>query len=80
MKHDEKMKHSQDYGHTQVNQFLVISFILKMIKVLIFMISFSYFFGMAFKLLIDIQSDLMNWDDYRIEGLDFDPETGKYAN
>ena len=51
-----------------------------MIKVLIFMISFSYFFGMAFKLLIDIQSDLMNWDDYRIEGVDFDPETGKYAN
>ena len=35
-----------------------------MIKVLTFMISFSYFFGMAFKLLMDLQNDIMGWDEY----------------
>jgi hypothetical protein len=43
----------------------MISFVFKMIKILIFVCSSSYFFAMAFKYLIDLQSDFLNWGRFR---------------
>jgi potassium voltage-gated channel Eag-related subfamily H protein 8 len=43
------------------------------------MTSFSYFFAMAFKLLLDIQNDIMGWDEYmdpHNEHLSLEEDTG----
>ena len=38
--------------------------ILKTIKAILLVTSVSYFFAMAFKMLLDIQADFFDWDNY----------------
>lgn len=60
--------------HTRIGRILAMSFILKTLKVIIVIASCSYFFGMAFKILIEIEADLNNWDDYGNGNSDDQPE------
>jgi hypothetical protein len=40
------------------------SYVLKMIRIMITISSICYIFAMIFKFLIEIQNDYMNWDHY----------------
>lgn len=64
IKNDLRMANSQDQDNTNLGTFLFISFILKLIKIMIFVSSVCYFFAMAFKFLLDIQNDYLNFDEY----------------
>ena len=48
----------------KIDRILATAFILKIAKILVFVLSCSYFFAMGFKMLTDIQNDVMNWDEY----------------
>lgn len=47
-----------------IDLILMISFFFRFIKIIIFVISCSYFFAMAFQLLITSQADYYNWSPY----------------
>lgn len=44
------------------------SFALKVFKMSLVIFSCSYFFAMIFKIGLDIQNDIYNWDSYAEEG------------
>lgn len=43
---------------------LILNFVLKITKLLILLASVSFFFAMSFKILIELQRDIGDWDDH----------------
>ena len=48
------------------------SFVLKVFKMMLVIFSCSYFFAMIFKIGLDIQNDIYNWDRYAVQGQEQD--------
>ena len=60
--------------HTRIGRILAMSFVLKTLKLILVITSCSYFFAMSFKILIEIQADVNNWDDFADEPIEDEPE------
>jgi hypothetical protein len=61
--------------HTNIGKILAMSYFLKTLKLILVITSCSYFFAMLFKILIEIQGDLMNLDEYNTDpSHDSEPE------
>jgi uncharacterized BrkB/YihY/UPF0761 family membrane protein len=58
-----KLANNRELDQSKIDQILRISNTLKVIKILIFVTSVSFFFAMMFKFLTNVQSDVMNWDE-----------------
>lgn len=65
---DYKKANSKDEDLIKINDILLMSYILKMIGIMINISSCCYIFAMVFKFLVEIQNDYMDWDKYRPEG------------
>ena len=59
-----KLANDRDLDQSKIDEILAISNTLKVLKILIFVTSISFFFAMMFKFLTNIQSDIYNWDEY----------------
>ena len=75
------LANDRDLDQSKIDEILAISNCLKVIKILIFVTSISFFFAMIFKFLTNVQSDIMNWDEYRGDiSLEDEPEHFMTAN
>ena len=81
IQHDTCKANSKDEDHIKINDILLMSYVLKMMKIMINISSICYIFAMIFKFLIEIQNDYMNWDSYATVGTQEEPEhfTGFYS-
>ena len=59
-----KLANNRELDQSKIDKILRISNTLKLIKILIFVTSVSFFFAMMFKFLTNVESDIMNWDEY----------------
>ena len=48
----------------KIDRILHTAFFFRIAKILVFVLSCSYFFAMGFKMLTDIQNDIMKWGEY----------------
>jgi hypothetical protein len=60
--------------HTKIGNILAMSFFVKAIEILIIISTCSYFFAMLFQLLLEIQSDVMKWDEFAPPGTNISEE------
>ena len=67
IQNDTCKANSKDEDHIKINDILLMSYVLKMIRIMITISSICYIFAMIFKFLIEIQNDYMNWDHYAPE-------------
>ena len=67
IQNDTCKANSKDEDHIKINDILLMSYVLKMIRIMINISSICYIFAMIFKFLIEIQNDYMNWDHYAPE-------------
>ena len=64
IKNDHLKANNKDVDQTNIGTILIISYLLKIFKILLIICSLSYFFAMTFKICINIQNDYYNWDNY----------------
>jgi hypothetical protein len=46
----------------------MMSYMLALLKITIIISSCSYLFGMLFKFTLEVQNDIMNWDNFTLDG------------
>lgn len=80
IKTNPQLANDRDLDQSKIDEILAISNCLKVIKILIFVTAISFFFAMIFKFLTNIQSDVMNWDEYRDGNPEDEPEHFMTAN
>ena len=66
IQNDPAKANSKVTDQTNIGRILVMSFVLKIFKMMIVIFSCSYFFAMIFKIGLDIQNDFFNWDEYAV--------------
>ena len=58
------LANDRELDQSKIDEILAISNTLKVVKILIFVTSISFFFAMMFKFLTNVQSDFFDWDEY----------------
>lgn len=59
--------------NTGIGRIMAISFFLKFLEVIIIIICCCYYFAMVFKILCELQNEILGWDNFGEEGVD-EPE------
>jgi hypothetical protein len=70
----------KDSDHIKIGNILAMSFFIKILKILIIVCSCSYFFAMLFQLLLEIQSDYYNWDEFTPPGTDYSDQPEHFVS
>ena len=71
---------SMDIDQTKIGDILMMGFLLKIMKIMIIISSCSYLFAMLFQLLVEIQGDLNNWDEFKPEYESYDEEPEHFVS
>lgn len=61
---DPKAANSIQTDQVKIHKILMMSYFLKLIKIVIIIGSCSYFFGMIFMFVIEVQNEMMNFDNF----------------
>ena len=59
--------------NTGIGRIMAISFFLKFLEVMIIIVCCCYYFAMVFKILCELQNEILGWDNFGVEGVD-EPE------
>ena len=68
IENDPQSASRTDIDQIRIDKILSMSSTLKLLKITIIISSCSYMFGMFFKFIIEVQNDIMNWDNYNTDG------------
>lgn len=62
IKNNQVLANNKEIDQTNIGKILIMSFVLKVLKMTLVIFSCSYFFAMIFKIFLDLQRDIMDWD------------------
>ena len=63
-----------DIDLTKIEKIVMMSYLLTLLKITIIISSCSYLFGMIFKFILEVQNDIMNWDNFAVDPSAEQPE------
>lgn len=56
-----------DIDQTNIGGILMMNYSLQLLKITVIITSCSYLFGMIFKFILEVQNDIMNWDNFALD-------------